>query len=216
MLGSLKGGVDVNDESIWQRWHEHYSKIGISSEDICRDGIIDYETYIRAKPKILFVMKEVNQWPGGDLREMLRNGPVYPMWHTVARWAAGILRGFPPFDEINKHEVFVESIRSIATINLKKISGQGYANMSIVNAFAFMDRHLLLDQIQMINPDIIVAGGTFDSLIWLLDLQVDPEDPWSRSVLDHRRNIKVIPWRHPGRVDNRETYDKLRDFFQTA
>lgn len=206
----------MNDESMWQRWREHYTQIGISSTKICKDGIVDYETYVQANRKVLFVMKEVNQWDGGDLREMLRKGPRYQMWHTVARWAAGILRGFPPFDEIDKYEVLVESIRSIATINLKKTSGEASADMSVINAFALMDRQLLLDQIQMINPDIIVAGGTFDSLIWLLDLAVDPEHPGSRAVSDPQRSITVVPWRHPSRVDNRETYDGLREIVRKS
>ncbi len=201
----------MNDESMWQRWREHYTEIGISSTKICKDGIVDYETYAQANRKILFVMKEVNQWDEGDLREMLIKGPKYQMWHTVARWAAGILREFPPFEEIDAYEIWVESIRSIATINLKKTSGQAAADISVINAFALMDRQLLLDQIQMINPDIIVAGGTFDSLMWLLDLKVDSENPGSKAVFDHQRRITVVPWRHPSRVNNRETYDGLRE-----
>ncbi|MCK4628920.1 MAG: hypothetical protein KAT56_07940, partial [Sedimentisphaerales bacterium] len=63
------------------------------------------------------------------------------------------------------------------------------------------------------QPEIIVACGTFDSVIWLLDLKVNPDKPHECPVFKKSRNIWVIPWVHPCRVDNRETYGKLEDLF---
>lgn len=206
----------MNDENLWEKWKAHYAKIGVPPKTICRDGIIDFETYSNSKRKILFVLKDVNDWPEGDLRVMLQNGPVYQMWHTIARWSAGLLQGFPPYEQVDRFDVMKESLRSIAAINLKKCSGKAWSDSPVVNAFAFRDRDLLLEQIHLIAPEVIVAGGTFDPLIWLLELNVDPEHPLSKVVVDQKSGIKVVPWRHPGRVNNRQTYQQLKKIFQTA
>ncbi len=206
----------MTDEEIWAKWGQHYVKLGIDPKGICRDGIIDVTAYRHSKPRILFVMREVNDFPEGDLRVMLSKGPKYQMWHTVARWASGILNGFPPFEEIDTWTAMKDSIRSIATINLKKITGGSTADMSIVNAFAFRDRDLLLEQIELIDPEIIIAAGTFDTLVWLLELEVYPEKPLDRPVPEKVYGLQVIPWRHPGRADNRETYEELKKKMQTT
>ncbi len=64
---------------IWDSWKEHYRALGLGSEEICKDGILDENAYSQANPRILFVLKDMNKAPGLDLREHLKNGPVYQM-----------------------------------------------------------------------------------------------------------------------------------------
>jgi len=197
---------------IWDRWTEHYKRLGIGPARICKDGIIDEQLFEQARRRVLFVMKEVNDFPGGDLRQMLRKGPRYQMWHATARWAAGLLADFPPYEEANRVDVQRDSLRSIATINLKKTSGRARADMSVISACAHRDRNLLRQQILDIRPDVIVACGTFDVMVWLLGLEVDCDDPRRKAVVYD--GIVVIPWRHPSRVNNQETYEQLRDLWR--
>lgn len=203
----------MTTEELWQKWEEHYSKLGIDKKRICRDGIINKEAYSSASTKILFIMKDVNEFPEGDLREMLENGPKYQMWHAVARWAAGILNDFPPFTDIDYYETMKDAIIKIATINLKKTSGGPYSNMLVINAYGFQDRALLREQIEAINPDIVMACGTFDILVWLLELKVNPDEPDNNPVYDEQRKIWVVPFRHPARVNNEKTYSELKSIF---
>ncbi len=195
------------------KWEKHYQKLGIKTDAICRDGIFDEEEWENVNKKVLFIMKEVNNWEGGDLKTLFKDGPKYQMWHTISRWAGGILNDFPEFEEIDKWPAKKANIKKIASINLKKISGGPSSDMSVVNAYAYTDKELLLEQIDEIQPQIIVACGTFDSVIWLLDLKVNPDKPRECPVFEEARKILVIPWVHPGRVDNRKTYKELKELF---
>jgi len=195
---------------IWDQWTEHYLRLGIEPARICRDGIIDEHLFEQAERKVLFVMKETDDFQG-DLREFLKDGPKTQMWHATARWAAGLLGDFPPFDKIDNEQAMRRSLTSIATINLKKASGGAQADMQKVNAYAQQDKQLLRKQISDIGPDVVVACGTFDIMIWLLGLNVVCDDP-RRKPVDHD-GMMIIPWRHPNRVPNRETYEKLRELW---
>lgn len=201
----------------WGKWITHYQALGINTDRICRDGIFDELEWGKVKKKILFVMKEVNdpknEWKNGNLKDLLRDGPKYQMWHTVARWAAGMLYDFPEYEEIDTWDKMKKVIRKIASINLKKTSGGSFSNMSVINAYAYIDKELLLEQINEIQPHIIVACGTFDSLIWLLGLEINPDNPYEKPIFNKKRNIRVIQWRHPARVNNKKTYNELKGIF---
>lgn len=196
----------------WEKWIRHYQALGIDPDRICRDGILnESEEWGKVAKKILFVMKEVNDWEGGDLKDLFTDGPKYQMWHTISRWAAGILYNFPEYEEIDTWSIKKEVIRKIASINLKKTSGGSHSNMSVINAYAYTDKELLLGQIDEIQPNIIIACGTFDSVIWLLGLEINPDNPYEKPIFDKERNIWVVPWRHPGRVNNKKTYNELKE-----
>ncbi|MFH1700701.1 MAG: hypothetical protein ABIE07_08960 [Candidatus Zixiibacteriota bacterium] len=197
---------------IWERWFEHYRELNIRIEDVCKDGIFDNNEFEKAKVKILYVMKEVNDWPGGDLRTLFDKGLKIRMWFTIARWTSGILRDFPDYEEIDKAEIYSKDIHKIASINLKKTTGESISNMAVINAHAYRDRHLLRKQISEINPDIIIACGTFESLIWILDLDIDSDKPHEKAAKSDK--YIVVPFRHPARVNNRKTYEKLREFLR--
>jgi len=201
-------------DNIWKCWDEHYKSIGIKSNRICKDGIINLNHYNTANKKLLFVLKEVNDWEGGDIRKMLENGPKYQPWYAISRWASGIFRNFPDYKEIDNFTTMCDSIRKIAAINLKKTSGGSVSNMAVINAYTHIDESLLLRQISNINPDYIISGGVFSELIWLLDLKVNPDNPIAKPVLDKIRNAWIISFRHPTRVNNSETYLELKDIFK--
>lgn len=199
---------------LWKEWEKHYKSIGLDPTRICKDGVIDIDEWNKCSSKVLFVMKEVNGGHGWDLMEFLSDGPKHQMWHAISRWAAGIQNGFPNYDSINNRESMRKALLKISTINLKKTSGGASSNMSLINSYAKSDSPLLVKQIEQINPKVIVAGGTFDSLIWLLDLSVNPDSPYEDPIYDSVREAWVIPWRHPGRVNNRETYEELSKCFR--
>lgn len=115
---------------IWTQWREHYSELGIDPKEICPDGIVDSAIYAEAKKKVLFVLKDANDFKGDDLCKFLRVGPKYQMWHTLARWAAGIQLGFPPYEEIDSYAIFQRYLHSVAAVNLKKTSGGASAYIS--------------------------------------------------------------------------------------
>ncbi len=198
---------------IWKRWADHYRNLGFNAEHICRDGILNEGEFNSASPRVLFVLKETDDAAGLDLRDHLRNGPVFQMWHTVARWAVGILENFPEYNGINGDQM-KQSLSKVACINLKKLTGGAAANLSVVGAFALRDRHLLREQIKdIIRPNIIVGCGTFEILAWLLELDVDPMEPFAKAVYSKDYSAWVIPSRHPNRASV-TAYDDLKKFIQ--
>jgi hypothetical protein len=197
-------------DDIWTRWSEHYRERSIDPHSICQDGIADPDRFLVASQKVLFVMREANDWPGGDIRQLLRDGPRFQVWHTIGRWAAGFLQGFPTYDSIDRYETIRDSLQQVASINLKKRTGGSSSDLAVINAYAWQDRELLKEQIAQIHPTTIVACGTFDALVWLLDLPVTADSPRSPLTLEPQ-GWHVIPWVHPSRCDNRKSYEELAE-----
>ncbi len=200
-------------KKFWELWHNHYDKLKIENCKISYDGILDYNKYIKSKIKILYILKETNDLPGGSLIELLENGPIYQTWYTVARWSAGIINRFPSFENINNFELMKTSLLQTAVINLKKITGTNTSDMDVIMAYTHQDQELLIKQIKEINPDLILACGTFMPLIWLLQLTVNVDNPKDKPVRSPISDSIVIPWKHPNRVNNKSTYLELRNIF---
>jgi hypothetical protein len=183
------------DEKFWTRWRTAYARVGIGN-DFCFDGPGD--EYWTTTPRVLFLLKEPNQAKGGaDMRHQLRKGPEHGIWYAVARWGVGILHGapFPPKEMDKEH--LKSSMRRIAAINLKKAIGGAQADARQLHVAAHRDRDLLGEQIRALAPHLVVACGTFEPLIWLLDLHPDPRN--LGAAVRGEGGVLVLPWRHPAR-----------------
>ena len=105
-----------------------------------------------------------------------------------------------------------EALPQVAAINIKKTSGGSWSDRSILNAYTAHDRELLVEQIERIDPELIIACGTFDQLIWLLDLDVNLDHPLKAPVKYGDRPIWVVPASHPAaRGKNESAYTELRE-----
>ena len=125
----VKSKTEKLDE-LFVEWIEHHNSHGLDEKNFCEDGIIDEKYYGKnGTPKTLFVLRETNNY-GGDLREFLKEGPKYQIYHTLSRWAAGIHKGFPTFDKIDKIKMMTEEIKSTAVMNIKKHAGK---SQTIIN-----------------------------------------------------------------------------------
>lgn len=198
---------------IWAKWAEHYKAIGIDPERICEDGILNDEKYRRAKKRILFVLRETNDYKAG-LRELLKGGPRFPLWHTVNKWAAGILNDFPPYLQI-ENEAINSALPQVAVINIKKVTGGSKANPDEIGWYAHQDRDLLLEQIKNITPEIIVACGTFDTVLKILNTRTDTGISAKKIVRDANTGALVVRMRHPAMANNVQTYDTLKAILQS-
>ncbi|MCK9573475.1 MAG: hypothetical protein M0R20_03625 [Candidatus Omnitrophica bacterium] len=206
----MKKMIDM--DIIWDEWNKHYKSIGINTDRICKDGIINPEKFCKTKPKILFVMKDVNDidnGPKGDLPGWLKEGPKYQLWFTIARWSAGIFNKFPPYKQIDL-KMMKDSLEQVAAINLKKTCGGARVDSEIISAYTHQDRDLLLKQINSINPNLIIACGVMEPLIWLLNLKVNPEKPAADPIKDLSRKTWIIPFRHPARATGGKIYNNLK------
>lgn len=154
-----------------ERWQERSHHRG---EAFIVDGILDEELWAQAPRKVLFLLKEAyTQKPNGfDLRRHVRAGKrvAGPTWWRMGCWAY-LLHHFdiarsPCFPA--ERSVMRSALLSSAVVNVKKSNGKNTSDMDDIVEYAKRDGDLLREQISNINPDIIVAGGTWAAvpLIW--------------------------------------------------
>jgi hypothetical protein len=214
-------------EELFSKYIDHYKKSKIEIKRIAKDGIINPELFSNnqnTNQRILFILKETNDFDestneyGGDLRILLREKP----WKTISIWAAAILErkskelhAYKDIEKIVEKDGYASRrryIERVAVINLKKASGVASSDGSVINAYTHQDNELLLEQIdEYIKPSIIIAGGTLDYLIWLLDLNVNnPEVPPEEVIRDRKRKAWIVPTRHPSHDPNpTKTYERI-------
>ena len=142
-----------------------------------RDGILDVEKYMAAPVKILWVLKEPNSPYDeiGDMRPCLtslhsnddtnRIAPGWGQtWTPVAYTTYGIFEKMNWIDipdiSGNAQEV-LKHMPNIAQINVKKFAGKSTANDKEIKMFFDKYKALIYEQIEIINPDVIIFGGTF-------------------------------------------------------
>ena len=157
---------------IFEKWENKYK-----GRSFVFDGIIDENEWSKQNPKICFLLKEaytedkenyfkwsLSKWLNKDKNSVINT------WNTVALWTYGILNtteseipGYPDqnyFDKGKKHDI----LKKISAVNVKKVDGVKKSNWYDLKNYAEADRSLLREQIDKINPDVIVCGKTFDFL----------------------------------------------------
>jgi len=208
-----KRGVRMNETAFWNQYAERY---GEKSGDVAKDGA--GAAYYHGTPRILAVLKEPNDSCGADLRQDFLNvGARWAIWHRLSEWAAGILHEFPPYEDVYGHAILKnDALRRIAVVNLKKLSGGASIDDAKLQRCAFRDRDFLRTQICSLKPTLILACGTFEPLLWLLEDSVSPgTDPETQNVIPLQGDSVLVQWRHPSRCIGRKTYDGLRDIFKS-
>jgi len=158
----------------WRRKPEIDSNgIHITRNFFIEDGVIDESAWLQLPPgkRILFVLKEVNDenhlfdW---TIQGLLDHDAKYTMWRRVAEWVRGIILTKLDGEDV-LYEEFQEGIGSLnwlkqtAVINLKKTPGVGSASMEEILKFAKVDAKEIQKEIALIDPDIIICGGTKDA-----------------------------------------------------
>ena len=134
------------------------------------DGAVHPSTYEGSDPKLLFVLKEVNDIhdPEWDLRRyLLKEGGRAQTWNNVARWVVALTPGGSarPWDQICTVDDNVRRCRlkRIAAMNVKKTTGTGSSNWNELEQFAREDADLLEEQFGIYEPDFaVLCGVPFD------------------------------------------------------
>lgn len=207
------------DEQLWGRWRAHHESLGLNPGGITRDGIVDPERFRTSRTRILFVAKESNNYPQGDMRELLRSpsGKFHRYGWGIGRWAHGILNGFPPLDEKSERAYVAEALLQIASINLKKQTGGSTSEFSEILAHAKQDRSLLIEQIALINPSLIIACGTVEfmkkqkGVESLVGLEPTAHEHFYVAAMV---DCPVIAFDHPSRKDRLNSYSDLKRRFE--
>lgn len=184
------------------------------SDHFVEDGIISESDWDAAGTKVLFILKETNDYEG-NLSNLINTAvtikPKSKLWarptfHNVGRWAYGLLHNSdtaPPYND--SHKKRKESLLSCSFINLKKTSGGRTATKS-VSEFANKYSVFLRRQIELIGPDVIVFGGTYK----IAKDNVLPELEKVSHRVHKYNNIVCINANHPACTKKRkDMYDQV-------
>jgi len=137
------------------------------------DGIIDLAKWAQADTRILFILRETNGYSGSMaalIHKACTTHPSSGLWdrptfHNVGRWAHGLLHAMdaalPGFDVAHKNRK--TALLACAFINLKKTAGGARATEAVAHATA-RDAFFLRAQIELIDPQVVVCGGTYKAI----------------------------------------------------
>ena len=172
--------VTTHDElmNLWHKWH-----VGNGKDRFILDGIVSPYTFeSQNEPKICFLLEEgyytpetdyekdpefKNPWNRYiqkvdghyiyDFRKNLQCESPWYMWNRVAFMTTSIINGLGFKIDID------HALSKIAVINIKKSDGASSSDLygDIVN-YLTDDKELLQKQIELIHPDILICGRTFD------------------------------------------------------
>lgn len=151
------------EDKLFEEWNARVP-------DVVRDGVVDESAYISTNPKLVFVLKEANDFAGGDLREYLRGSNEGGTLNNVVRWTRSILSlpNIPAWKSINcvYQPERTEWLPKVGWINIKKQTGMARAVDADLAAAVNRNGDLLVSQISLYGPDIIICCGgiVFDLL----------------------------------------------------
>lgn len=148
----------------------------IGEEIFVRDGIVNVAEYLKAPIKVLWILKEANS-PKNELDDMRPclatlydsdtdkiHSDWVKTWRPIARCVYGIFenKNFATIENVEENESgILKHIKKIAHINVKKCAGGASAVSKEIQNFYIKHKSLLHEQIEIINPDIMIFGGTF-------------------------------------------------------
>ena len=153
------------------------------------DGIVNIDNYLSAQYKILWILKESNDldennegggWSLTKAINGLNSWEDQPQrgrttFQRIIYSTYGLLNDFILWEDmpyISNEEVF-ESIKKIAYVNIKKLPGYATSKPKEIDQAYEVNKILLKRQIDLYNPDIIIAGNTLEYFFEDLSIPFD-------------------------------------------
>ena len=145
-----------------------------SGENVIHDGIVDFTQYNKTSPKILWILKEANSSESGwTMREALndlkeKSGGLKTGWAntftSIIYTTNGVFTGedWDSMGNFHQDQSIIEVLQKVAYINVKKVPGGSNADWNLIKEYYSENKTALHQQIQLINPEIIIFGGTYN------------------------------------------------------
>ena len=144
------------------------------------DGAVNPERYLASPIKIAWMLKEPYEEEDGtgggwsftdafdkeDLYNHTFKQPHKATWHPIIYASYGITHGFQRWDDmpyISNSPNLCDVVRSIAIVNAQKLPSLGGAKTDFAHIQHSYGQHqvLLHEQIDLIQPDILIFASTF-------------------------------------------------------
>lgn len=185
---------------LFKKWEEIFSQ---DKSSFRHDGVINEEYWNKAPKKVLFLCKEPNdpKQNSGDYRKYWNRDKItHKFSRQLGQWAYGILNDFPPHLEAKKEANMKKGLRSIAFMNVKKSGGKGTADEKKLLQHARKHKALIQEQIEIINPEILVGSFSKSYKLWS---NVCPGYQESKKWTQYGiwvaswKGIKIVDFYHP-------------------
>ncbi len=208
--------IQAKENTLFERW-----KLDREYASFDKDGVVNPELWEKTSPKIVFVLRETNGL-NGDLRQFLRDDGDGDTWNNIVRWAEVIL--FNTYPDKVDYDQRKKILPLICAVNLKKESGGASSNLTAIKAAAEKDRDFIQEQLNLYQPDIVIACGLGDNptaSILKSTVYNDSASKWEKNNgLDYYRTEKinknkpicVVSMPHPNRANADKSANLLRDF----
>ncbi len=174
--------------NIYEQETELFRKWKAGRTGFAPDGVVSEKDYLNSDPKIVFILKEVND-PGSegwDLRDYLWKGADKggTTWNNVARWAYGIRnrksfqrwKNFPYVDI----EFRTEELKNICAMNLKKEPGGGRTKYQELVDATKKDSKFIRKQYALYDADITICGGGHTGELFKGVVREDNDKEWKK------------------------------------
>lgn len=144
---------------LMARWQDRHLSLG--KHRFVADGAVCPDEYLASSPKICFLLKEAHFDEPDSIARRLAAGHMSQMWAAVAEWAYGIRHAtaggpLPKRPSLSPEEK-TRILRSVAVVNVKKSEGMSESDYGDLLDYVEADRDLLREQIEMLDPDVIVC-----------------------------------------------------------
>jgi hypothetical protein len=170
-----------------------------------KDGIINENFYEKESLKLLFITKEANDKSGTleDFRIHWNKPLNFSFDYRIAELAFGIQNNFPPFDSIysnlikKKKDQYENALKKIAFMDVKKNCGKSKCDHKALHKNIDSNLHFIHQQIDIINPDIIVSCLVEIELVnTLFESPTFISSGYVRCIFKWKK-YKVIDFYHP-------------------
>jgi hypothetical protein len=164
-------------DELFERWKKARPEFKVEGNRFSLDGIMNFDAWIKSKPKILFLLKEnhaaEDDWEPSD--GITRDANIFSL--NIVRWRQILIKlSKNPAEEPSFSNIELpESVNDIAIIEVKKLNERKpSSNNADIKKYAIKDRELIKEQFKLINPDIIVCCSTGD----YYDEDIYGDEPW--------------------------------------
>lgn len=213
----------MNAEELFDQFEVRYKSQNLPDchNRFIKDGVISHDFFSKQATKILFIAKEHNyigqhddKGYKADYRLWWQEGVYLKFANRISEWAYGLINGFPLYEQL-AYEDRRKALKSIAFINVKKVSGNALPNYKHICQYIINSHDLLHQQITGIAPTLIICCFRQDHYVKLLFDNKMIRSASNIYSLGQWNNIDVINFYHPSARKNKKfLYEQLTEAYR--
>jgi len=214
-------------DNLFKEWEDNDYHRG----KFVRDGIFDDNEYLNSNVKVMFLLKETNDFGSESQQEKKQEGydlikiieselelkKSKPFVYRILEWSYCILTGFCDYNCLYKSDDIYNKIKQTAIVNIKKTGGKNRSkNKELLEYIRMNNNEInLMQEISIINPDIIISGLNSKELLFEIFKDIKFHDSgFCRDIARYKNenlNFKIIDYFHPSsRIPCEFTFCLLR------